>query len=227
MAKKYSLQIIDKKISCSDFKLFDISFSTSFLGVQTETFDLRSFYKKKYLTALLLNFKDEKNICYLLFTAIFREYTDYLKEQINYLFYLSASVEKILEVLPKKKFFIQHSGKIVYLLTLEEIHIRNTIQILSCLDLKELEGSTFYFIYDLPQHKKDLRLNIEKFCKNNVLDDNNIISLLLEFIKIKFGNEEIKEEFKIFTCRFDQESIKNIILDSTFLDSDKFEVICK
>ncbi|MCM8787400.1 MAG: hypothetical protein NC935_05025 [Candidatus Omnitrophica bacterium] len=227
MAKKYSLRIIDKKISHLDFKLFDISFSTSFLGVRTETFDLRSFYKKKYLSALLLNFKDEKSTCYMLFTAVLSEYTDYLKEQFNYLSYLTAGYEKILEILPQKKFFIRYSGKIMYLFTLEEMHIRNVSGILDCLDLKELERSIFYFIFDLPQHKKDLCLKIKKISKNNVLNDNDIISFSLEFIKVRLANFDVQDEFKIFTCRFDQEGVKNVILNSTFVDSDKFEVMYK
>ena len=223
MPKSYVLKIFQKKIKNSDFSLFEISFKTVALILDFYTFDIRSFYKKKYLTQLIKSFKTSEDTCILVVSFVISKSLpdqDNIKRALS----LSSSYRVIAHTTPSKKIFIEKDGFGLYFLVLEEDKIKNIKEILECLDSKK---TSCYFIFVKQNNIEKLFYDIKNLYDKKILNDKNLFPLSLEFIKLIFGDKSVEEEFKIFTVRFNKEEIKDLVLDSTFLEKEKFEVVLK
>ena len=223
MPKSYVLKIFQKKIKNSDFSLFEISFKTVALILDFYTFDIRSFYKKKYLTQLIKSFKTSEDTCILVVSFVISKSLpdqDNIKRALS----LSSSYRVIAHTMPSKRIFIEKDGFGLYFLVLEEDKIKNIKEILECLDSKK---TSCYFIFTKQNNIEKLFYDIKNVYNKKNLNDKNLFPLSLEFIKLVFGDKSIEEEFKIFTVRFNKEEIRDLVLDSTFLEKEKFEVVLK
>jgi len=223
MPKSYVLKIFQKKIKNSDFSLFEISFKTVALILDFYTFDIRSFYKKKYLTQLIKSFKTSEDICVLVVSAVISKSLpdqDNIKRALS----LTSSYSVITQTMPSKRIFIEKDGFGLYFLVIEDDKIKNIKEILECLDSKK---TSCYFIFTKQNNIEKLFYDIKNVYNKKNLNDKNLFPLSLEFIKLVFGDKSIEEEFKIFTVRFNKEEIRDLVLDSTFLEKEKFEVVLK
>ncbi len=220
--KRYTLRIEEKRANFLDFKIFNISFKASLLGIETQTFDLRSFHRRGYLAQFIRNFKKEQEICVMFFLSIFLKKEELPKEKLSWLISLANSSIKLVQYFPEKKMWGVKRGKVAYLLVLEDKNIRNVSEIIEGIDIGK---SLIYFIFEDVSRKDILCKKLEGFWQGNALEERNILSLSVEFFKLTFTEEE--EEFKVFSSRWDREGLKNILLGSTFVDADKFEVLLK
>lgn len=221
MAIRYQMNILESKAPYWEGKIFDISFEESIMGVTSSTFDLRRFQREGYLAELIRLLKTADETCFMVIEISIATLDGMPEEKRERALQLTTNPTTIAATKAVKKMFGIRKGMTLDFFSLPDNKLYKLTEILNCMDS---ENTRCYFIFDKEANRQALLSRIENFHKTRALDEEHVASLSLDFIKYCFGGKGVEEKFKIFTSRCDREEAKNIMLNSTFADADKFKV---
>jgi hypothetical protein len=219
MAKKYSLTIAESEVPWWEYRIFDITFEESVMGVTNSTFDLRSFYREGYLAELIKNAKAEGDQCFMVSSQVIATLDGIPEEKLERARQeLPDSIVLRLEK-AAKKFLGFQKGRAVCFWPFADLKLRKIPDILDRIDSVD---TRCFFIFDKGVNCADVRDRVEALVQKNALDTRNVAELGLEFIEYGFGAKEYVEVFKLFISRFDKEEMRILFTNSLFADAEKF-----
>ncbi|MDD5195455.1 MAG: hypothetical protein PHQ96_07290 [Candidatus Omnitrophica bacterium] len=221
MSIKYTMNIKQIKAAYWEYGIFNVSFEESIMGVASDTFNLRLFHKEGYLAELIRKLKQDDEICHAVALLSIIDLSGIQQEKIERALQLTQSPVTISKTGASKKMFGIRKGLEVIFFSLPDARLHKLSEILNNIDS---EDTRCFFIFDKEANGQSILSGIRNFNAANSLDEKHVASFSQDFIEYNFGRKERQENFHIFTSHFNKGEIKNIILDSTFADADKFEV---
>lgn len=216
LIKKPLLIIEEERDAYDGYKITNITIKVDWLifGVS----GINYFNKNGYLAKLISDLKGQDKICYL----IFSKNTSFSnKDDISKVLSLASSSSTIYQAPPREEGRTEISGTEIYCLMIKDIeNIQEIFRLLYD------SYSVSYFIFDTESNKDIIYSRINNFT-NLEENENDIVSLSSDVIKLAMGCCSAEEEFKIFSNRYNYEEIKTKVLGSMGKRKSKFKVVAE